>query len=281
MMSFRARRSVQKQGVGYRFKSSCTVSLGLWLLLLVSVPIDVRAAQTDSSPTVILLTPAQTAPDKVASGKSDALVTAIRAQLSALPIHLNTRQYEADGSVDGNPWDAARNAAVMYGARVVFWVVQTGSQITVNFHLPDDAREKYRVRVLEVPSDDPDTRFETIAVAVASTLEGLLDEVESAEVAESEPPRLQPARLPRPPYTQGPRRALVEVAIAYTGQVVAPNAINQGGHIRLGITPHQSLHVSIGFTQFMSMEADTDVLRLQVQTRHLDVGICAEILFGA
>ncbi len=196
------------------------------------------------------------------------LYKAIRAQLSSMPLLLHHVGFTGQDSLAGPPVDTARRLATEQGASLVFWIEEKET-CDVYFFIPDSQGGRIRRRTLDLDLSSPSSRFEVIAIAVASMVEGLLASNQIPPVPVFRPPTPEPTPPPETPISENGHR--FEIFAGYAGSFFAKDAVMHGGKFAVGFLPIRHLIITASFAHSFPFEIAGPKLRLTIISRIVGV----------
>lgn len=246
-------------------------SFGMFISFLV-MQTSIAASDLSVKPKIVMLEVKEAAQPLPHS--TDVLVP-IRAQLSTLPMKVETQRVYLQTMERSIFRKAAGRIAVQNHADIVFWIEETNT-VYLHFFKPNTATEKRITRKLQIQSQQQSNRFETIAIAVAGTIEGLLEDATTEQKDKNMARTTTESAASSndtPTPLQGKRRALVEASAGYTGVLFSNQTIANGITLGLGIFPKKALHLSLAVSQFIPFEHQNEGVRLSFQSRTLEMAM--------
>jgi hypothetical protein len=149
---------------------------------------------------------------------------------------------------------------------MVFWI-EDKEACTVFFYIPNADGGRINSRVLNVNLVGRTSRFEVIAIAAASMIEGLLvtHTLKPAPDADSLIP------VTPPPVPQAPKRKWVEIFAAYAGSYFAADLVTHGIRLGLGVLPIHRLVMAASFIQNVPLTMETEDFQLTIRSRMVEI----------
>lgn len=207
------------------------------------------------------------------------LYQAIRAQLSAAPLLLDRIDLADANVITADPLQGASTLAEENGAAMVFWI-EDNETCRMFFYLPGPDGGRINSRTLDLNLNSDWSRFQTIAIAAASMVEGLL-------VTHRLQP-ITPAPKPPPPIgssfetNQGEtKRKWFEISAAYAGSLFATELVTHGVCLGLGVHPFEHFVLGASFTQNGPLRVETDEYRLTLMSRNVEVSTTGRLLINS
>jgi hypothetical protein len=238
------------------------VFIFLWILL-VATPSRGQNDPGKSPPKVLMIELYGLTPNDTG------LFKAIRAQLSAAPLVLDRIELVAEQADLIDPLKSASRLAEENQAAMVFWI-EDKEACTMSFYIPGPGGGSINSRVLELDVDSQSSRFEVIAIAVASMVEGLL-------VSQY----IKPAKKNGPSTEKVERkRTWLEVFAAYAGSYFAADMFTHGARLGLGFLPLDHLVIAASFTQNFPLKMKNEELRLKIISRIMEVSLAGRLLLS-
>ncbi len=208
-----------------------------------------------------------------------ALFDAIRAQLSAAALVLDRVQVSRDRDFAANPLPLVSATARETNADVVFWI-EDKEICRLFFYVPDANGGEIHSRTLELDLNSSWSRFQTIAIAAAYTVEGLLVSLGIKPV-----PKVQEHPTEVAPHSK--RRTTVaktrrfEISAAYAGSLFAAGTVTNGGCLEIGFRPLSHFIVAASFTQNTPITIRTDEYQFSILSRNIEVSTAGRFLMGS
>ena len=201
------------------------------------------------------------------------LFRAVRAQLAGVEVVLE--RMRADMLTPGERATAASIAASTAGAAMVFWI-EDGNPCQVFFYIPSPTGGRFFNRSLEIEPSSGPGRYETIGIAAAGMVEGLLISYrKEIEVAQSLPRNTTPpagadeAETNGALSTQLSQNHTFELSAAYAGVVFARNLFGHGVRFGLGLFPIRHLMIGVSFQLTFLNTVTGELADLTVHARTL------------
>lgn len=205
------------------------------------------------------------------------LYRAVRAQMSAVPLILDRIELDAAQSEAVDPLGRAAKAAAEHHAAMVFWI-EDKETCTMFFYIPNVEGGRINSRVLNVELTGRTSRFEVIAIAAASMIEGLLVTHSLKHV----PAAAQPMPIsPSPPIPQAPKRKWIEIFAAYAGSYFAADQVTHGIRLGLGVLPIHRLVIAASFIQNVPLTMETEDFQLTIHSRMVEVSAAGRVLIAS
>lgn len=237
--------------------------------LLVLVLLDAPGHAQGGLPTILML-------DRQPAGPEEAgLYKAIRAQLSAMPLILD-RVRITDGSEE--PLGSAPGLAAKNNVSMVFWI-EEGATSEVFFFIPDANGGRVSSRALDLHLGGGSSRYEVIAIAVASMVEGLLATEQIRPAPAPSPPRAVPASLPLQDTSLEQHR--FEIFAGYSGALFAKGLVTHGAKLGVGFLPIRHLAIAASFAHSLPFDVVTEELRLTIISRTVEVSLAGRMVWRA
>lgn len=236
----------------------------VFLVSFVAVPCRGQSAGDDEQlPKVVMI-------DQYGPHPPDAgLYKAIRAQLSAAALILERVELPEEPAMTDDPEQKASRLAEEQRAAMVFWI-EDAETCRMYYFIPDDTGGRITSRDLDIDLTSRASRNEVIAVVASSMIEGLLisRNLRASENTEEEPPLEAPVG----------RRKWVELAMAYSGTLVAPQMVSHGGTTGLGVFPVERLVVGASVVLSYPQKFVDEELRLRAFSVQLEITAAGRLL---
>ncbi len=207
------------------------------------------------------------------------LYEAIRAQLSAAPLTLDRIHIDEGHAFVTAPRDNASKLAAENNAAMLFWI-EDEDACRLYFYIPDSSGGRINSRTLDLDLDSPWSRYQIIAIAAASMVEGLLIRHNIKPAAQKkEPPVVTPP--PPPSAEKHPRKhGWVDMSAAYTGSLFAAGVVTSGIGIGVGVRPTRHFIITASFIQNFPLELATREYRLTITSRDIEVSAAGRMWVG-
>ena len=201
------------------------------------------------------------------------LYQAIRAQLSGAPLILGRIEIEDGSAFGANPQGLAAKSATESASAMVFWI-EDRETCRLFFYIPDPSGGRINSRTLVLERSNSWSRFQTIAIAAASMVEGLLVRHRIRAVPEPPPPPPPQASAPEP--AGNPDRRF-EIFAAYAGALFAENTVTHGACLGFGVRPTSFIVLAASFTQNGPVAVRTEEYELDILSRNVEVSLAGRL----
>ena len=260
-----------------RFRYALRFSMFLWFISPTA-----RAQETTERtlPKILMLdTPGVTPNDPV-------LYEAIRAQLSAAPLILDRIVLPDSKAFSADPLSNASQTAAFNHAAMTFWI-EDKETCELFFYIPDAHGGRISSRTLDLDVNSAWSRFQTIAIAAASMVEGLLvrHHIRPAPKTPQESPEDTGQSVVSKPSTKKKR---IEISAAYAGSLFSSDTVTNGFCLGIGVRPFDQFVIAVSFTQNVPLTRTTTLSELTIVSRVVEIAAAglirlraAEIRLGA
>ncbi|MBN2342218.1 MAG: hypothetical protein JXR45_12050 [Deltaproteobacteria bacterium] len=236
--------------------------------VLLSTRVNAQAASADENePNIVMLDAQGITP------YDDELYHSIRAQLAAAPVRLQRIDLSDTSDFTIDPLANALKVAQENDGAMVFWI-EDKEECRLFFYIRDEAGGRINSRTLKLELNNSWSRFQVIAIAAASMVEGLLVTYQ-LHPKDSEKPTEPPP--PKPVVRDEDKRGSpkkVEVYTAYSGRLFAPAVWVSGVGQGVGLRLHTHFVTSISYAISFPIVEDTDEYRLSISSYLLGIS-CA------
>ena len=206
------------------------------------------------------------------------LYKAIRAQLSAVPLTLDRIGLADEESITVDPLGSASRLARENHASMVFWI-DDKETCNMFFFIPDPDGGRINSRTLDLDLSSQSSRFEVIAIAVASMVEGLLISHHIKPVPHT-PKQNQEAVPSVEKEKEVKRRKWLEISLGYAGSLFTTGALMNGGRLGLGVLPIDRLAVAISVALYIPLTLEDEGLRLEIISREIEISTAGRLLLN-
>lgn len=253
-------------------KSSVAIALTFFSCI---IPLNGQAqTSSETTPTTVLM-----ADIEGITPNSTELFTAIRAQLSASQI--NIRKISA-ANTDYKNHSYVETASLLsknYSAPILFWIRDFPGETTIFLYNAIDAPNHIYRRTLKFESTNLSSRFEVVANAVSGLLEeSVVTHTERHANANFPSPGGRAFTDSHPTEKPRTKRDSAELSVSYRGALFSSDQFSNGIEIGVGFHPGTLLVFNISFTQNLSMNWESDDIRLSVMSRNLSAAIAIRMI---
>jgi hypothetical protein len=252
--------------------------LGFWafvslLTCLVATPCRAQDNAEKTLPKVLMIE------FQESTSYNSGLFQAIRAQLSAAPLILDRIDLADEKTITADPLEGASTLASENGAAMVFWI-EDKETCRMFFYIPGPEGGRINSRTLELDLNSNWSRYQIIAIAVASMVEGLLvtHRLVPTTPARKPLPEVAPAAETEKVAT---RRKWFEISAAYSGSLFAAAMVTNGACLGLGVRPVEHFVIAASFTQNAPVRVETQEYRLTLVSRNVEVFAAGRVLINS
>ncbi len=207
------------------------------------------------------------------------LLTAIQAQLSASQIEIHKTRADNTEYKNISYVETASLLSKNYNAPILFWIQDFPGETTIFFYNTIDAPNHIYRRILKFESTNLSSRFEVVANAVSGLLEESVVTHPKRHAGTSFPsPKGRAFTDPHPTEKPHPKSTSSELSASYRGALFSSDRFSNGIEIGVGFQPGTRLAFNISFTQNLSMNWESDDIRLSVMSRNLSAAIAIRII---